>query len=703
MPMKLKASLFLLVVNIFSVKGQNIDSIATKSLQEVVVTGQFEPQSLKKSIHNVRVITAADIKNLGAVNLGDVLNQYVNITVTPNSNSGRSTVSMFGLDAAYFKVLVDNVPLVNENGLGNNTDLSQINLNDIERVEIIEGSMGVTHGANAVSGILNIITKKNSKNDWEISLTAQEETIGTEFELSDKGRHIQALKVSHNIDNHWHASVGVNRNDFKGFMGDYNGKFYTINDGTRGYKWLPKEQLQSNVLMAYKRNNFRMFYKFEWLNETIDFYGSAAHSGFNSQLGSYKYGDDERYFTNRLYHHMNGVGKMFSKINYNISISHQKQKREIETFRYNITHDIESNNLKQKDQSMEVLYSIGTFSNFFEDRNYDIQLGYEIATNKGFSVVDEIGSTTRKVTENINNYDLFAVSEIKLNEKFSFRPGARYSFQSMFDNQYAYSLGGRYLLNNGIESRLSVGKSFRTPDFYELFSKLIFDGHYFVGNENLIPEKSTTYEASLKKQTLLATNTVVSNSVMVSFNEVKDRITSALTGFEGATPKYEYINISRYKSINIATANQLKKDNWNFNLGTSFTWVSQLIDNQEFTTDNRFLFNFNINSSLAYQVPKWNTHFSVYYKLTGKVQQWEVGTNNYVLSNVDSYSWLDASIRKDFLNHKIEAVLGARNILNVTDVNRTRMNEGAAHATTSQLLLAYGRSYFLKLTYNLNF
>jgi len=91
-------------------------------LEEVVITAQIEPQSIKKSIFNVRVITAQDIKNLGANNLGDVLNQYLNITVRPSSSTGRSTVSLFGLDASYFKILIDNVPLVNEGGFGNNTD-----------------------------------------------------------------------------------------------------------------------------------------------------------------------------------------------------------------------------------------------------------------------------------------------------------------------------------------------------------------------------------------------------------------------------------------------------------------------------------------------------------------------------------------------------------------------------------------------------
>ena len=135
------------------------DSLRVNPLQEIVVTGQIEPQSLRKSVFNVRVISSQDIKNLAANNLADVLNQYLNITVRPSSSDGRSTVSLFGLDGQYFKILVDNIPLIGEAGLGNNADLSQINLDDIEQIEIIEGSMGVTHGANAVSGVLNIITK----------------------------------------------------------------------------------------------------------------------------------------------------------------------------------------------------------------------------------------------------------------------------------------------------------------------------------------------------------------------------------------------------------------------------------------------------------------------------------------------------------------------------------------------------------------
>ena len=681
----------------------NMDSLKVTKLSEVVVTAQIEPQSLKKSVHNVKVISAQDIANLGANNLGDILNQYINITVRPSSNSGKSTVSMFGLDAGYFKILVDNVPLVNEGGLGNNTDLSQINLNDIEQIEIIEGSMGVTHGANAVTGILNIITKKSTKEKWNIVATIQEETVGKEFSLFDKGRHIQNLKISHNITDNWFVSIGSNRNDFRGFLGDRKGKNYNVNDGIRGYSWLPKEQWQNNMLVSYKKNDFRAFYKLEWFDEVINFYGSAAQSGYNSQYGSYKYGDDQRFYSTRFYHHLNAVGKLFSQLNYNISLSHQYQKREVEDFRYNISDDAELNNTKQKDQSMEVYYSTGTLSNFFKNKKVDFQLGYETIKNNGFAIVDEENNQKKEVSKSIDNIDFFAISEIQLTDSFSIRPGVRYSFQSLFENQYAISLGNRLLLPKKYEIRASIGKSYRTPTFTELYSQIIFDGHYFVGNEDLIPETSTSYETSIKKQIDLTPEIDLKTNFMMSYLNVDDRITSALTGFEGATPIYEYINISKFKSINFALSNAIQSENWKFSLGGSLTGISREIENLEFSSDNKFLYNFNLNSSLSYTLPKEGATFSTYYKFTGKTQQYLSTTDGYVLSEIEPYSWLDASIRKLFYKNKIELTIGTRNLLNINNVNQSNLNQGAGHAVSSQVLLAYGRSYFFKLTYNLNF
>lgn len=695
----------LTVQSLFAQERVNDSVVKGKKLHEVVVTGQFKPQAINKSVFNVRVISNQDIQNLAATNLADVLNQYLNITVKPDGTNGRSTVSLFGLDAQYFKILVDNVPLVNENGLGNNTDLSQINLNDIERIEIVEGSMGVTHGANAVTGILNIITKKFSVANWSVNFGIQEETVGKEFSLFEKGRHIQQLKLSHNYRNKWYISGTFNRNDFQGFYDTKKGKYYFENDGNRGFRWLPKEQLNGATMLAFSNSKFSFNYKFEFLKEQVDFYNSTVQSAYNDELGVYRYANDKRYYVNRYFHNINTTGKVFSTINYTASFSIQNQVRKIEDFRFNLFTRKETNNTIVQDQSMQVFYSTGNLSNFFDSNKADLQLGYEIVANKGFALVQEANNTFIPVEKHINNYDFFVSSELKFTEKFSIRPGLRFSVQSLFENQYASSIGVRHLFAKGFEVRSSYGTSFRTPNFNELFSKQIFDGHFFAGNENLKPESSTTYEVSVKKVKHFNDENFLSNQISGSYIDLKDKIDMALIRFNPDTgnPEYQYINVSQYRVFNLATVHYYKRKYWSVSLGASFTGVSQKIDNLVFASNEDYLYAFHWNTSFSYTFPKSEAIFSAYYKYNGKTQQFVETSTAYALSTIDPSHWLDISLQKKFFKRKLEATLGARNVLNITNINQTGPSQSTGHGRASQLMLAYGRSFFIKLLYNLNF
>ncbi len=696
-----------------------VDSLSQKieetNLEELVITGQFEPQSIKKSANNVRVISKEDIQNLAANNLGDVLNQYLNITVTPNEQTGKSSVSLFGLDSQYFKVLIDNIPIVSDTGLGNNVDLTQINLNNVERIEIIEGAMGVTHGSNAVSGILNIITKKNSDYDWEILASVQEETVGNEFALFDKGRHIQNLKIAHNFLNNWYVSVGANRNDLKGFFDDKQGKDYYENNGKRGFKWLPKEQLTTNATIAYQKEETRIFYKFDYFNETVMYYNPVVVPVNNYPFPETYYSNDKRSPTTRLSHHLNYYGKLFNDLVFNISASYQKQQREEERFNYYILDKEERNNESEVYQSNEIIYSTGTITNFTKNEKFDFQLGYELVNENGFANAtsgmfrddEQKGSNINK---RIENYDVFALAEIDLSEKLLLKPGFRYSFQSKFENQQSYSLSARYLFNKGIEARLSSGFSYRTPNFTELYTYMVDSNHDIRGNENLITEKSNYTEANIKKYTSFKSGISLQNSISSGFMLVNDKISMVLLSVDPIS-QYQYINVDDYKMWNISSDNRIGYGNWNFAAGFSLIGVSQKINTGALGTssDDKFLYTFNLNTSLSYNIPEYKTQFTAYFKHNGKVQQFESDANDsskFVLAETASYNWLDFSARKLFFDEKFEVMIGARNLLNIIDIRSNTGSGigGSAHATSSNnMMLGYGRSYFLKLTYNLNF
>lgn len=691
------------------------DSISPQKLEEVVVTGQFEPQSLQKAVHNVRVITREDIRRQAANNLADVLNQYLNITVRTDGSDGRSQVSMFGLDSQYFKILVDNIPLVSDSGLGNNADLTQINLDDVEQIEIIEGSMGVTHGANAVTGVLNIITRKSSQYDWEITATVQEETVGKEYALFDEGRHIQALKISHNFSPHWFATVGANRNDFAGFFDGQQGEGYSVNDGKRGLRWLPKEQLTANALAGYRKDNFRIFYKFDFYNDNVNFYNPIVVPVDNYPFPTTYYSKDRRFISERYIHHLNSYGTLFSQIIYNISLSHQKQQRDIEDYNYHILSDEKRNGIENTYLSKETLYSTGTFTNFFKDRKYDLQLGYEAVNERGFGSADTglfLNENAQKtdIRQRLENYDAFLSAEYNFTEKFSFRPGVRYSFQSRFDDQYAVSGGLRYLFSHGIEARGSVGRSYRTPNYDELYTYFVDSNHDVQGNPELTPEHSMSYEANIRKATYFSSGAQLQNNLAVTFLDVDDRISLVLTEF---TPiqRNKYMNIDAYKMWNISTSHQLNYKSFDMKVGFALVGVSQVIDLAAMNarSNDDYYYNFNFNTSIGYRIPKWNTQLALYYKYNGRFQQLVYttdinGSPDFVLSEIEDYGMMDASIRQPFFGNRLDVTIGARNLLDVTNVRFNQPGGNGVHTTTSaNLLTGYGRSYFLKLTYNLNF
>ena len=684
------------------------------TLEEIVITGQFEPQSIKKSIQNVRVISKADIQNLAANNLGDVLNQYLNITIAPNAQTGTSTVSLFGLDAQYFKILIDNIPVVSDTGLGTNVDLTQINLDNVERIEIIEGSMGVTHGANAVSGILNIITKKNTNSKWEILASAQEETVGKEFGFFDKGRHIQNVKVAHNFHDNWYVSLGANRNDFKGFFDGKQGRDYVENNGKRGAEWLPKEQLTTNTTIGYQKNETRFFYKFDYFTETVNYYNSVVIPQTNYPFPDTYYSNDKRYPSNRFYHHINYYGKIFNDLVFNISASHQRQKREEERFNYYILEKEERNNEHFIYHSNEVLYSTGTVTNFTKKNSYDFQLGYEFVNENSFGHAssgmfkdDQLKSVN--VRKRLENYDFFAVSEINVTDRFSVKAGLRYSFQSKFKDQQSYSLNGRYLLNHGMEARLATNFSYRTPNFSELYTFFVDSNHNIQGNQDLIPEQSFYTEANFKKNTSFKSGINLHNSVTSGLMFVTDKISMVLTSTEPLL-EYKYINVDDYKMWNISSDNRLTYKNWTLSAGASLIGISQKISTGalETTSNSQFLYTLNLNTALSYNLTKYNTQFAVYFKHNGKTQQYVTDVNdakNFVLSEISSYQWMDASVRKLFFNNKFELMLGARNLLNLKDIQNSTSTgiANSTHTSTTNMMLGYGRSYYLKLTYNLNF
>ncbi|SCY37759.1 TonB-dependent receptor plug domain-containing protein [Flavobacterium caeni] len=699
-------SLFILLT-ISGAHAQNDTIRKAKPLDEVVITGQYSKQSVDKSVYQVKVISRADIDRQAGNNLADLLNQQLNINIIPSASSGKSSVRLFGLDAQYFKILIDNIPVINDEGLGNNTDLTQINLDDVQQIEIVEGSMGVEYGANAISGIINIITKKSGKSKWEITPFIQEETVGDEYSLMKRGRHIQSLKIGHNINSRLYANAMVTTNYFKGFLDDRQGKDHLYNDGQRGYRWLPKDQVNAKAFLGYNLDNHAFFYKFEFFDESTDFYSQNVQENPQPQTGTIHpvTFDDNTFISTRYFHHFNATGK-FSFMDYDISTSFQQQERNVETFKYRIgerqKYDVE----KTEYESREGFHSRGNFSNFLKNETIDFQVGYEISEITGhLSYLTGVlfdGSLEKR----LGSYDAFASTEINFTKRFSLRPGARVMFSSQFDTQAALSLSSRYDLGKGYQLRAVVGTAPRIPNYEELYTYFVDVNHDSQGNPNLKPEQGTSVSLFLNKTFASQSGALFRTSLNGFFLDVRDRIEQITYTNDEGKLAFTFDNIDLFRTYGGTLTTGFQYRNWSGNAGVTVSGTSKVLDILSASEQaDDYLVAMQYNANLSHTLAKTGTIFSAYLKYTGPQYQFiqVPSTGEIVKGRQNEFTWLDASIMQPFLNRTLELTIGARNLLDITQVNTSTDGGGTHTAASSSVMLGYGRSYFMKLRYRLNF
>ncbi|WP_051633163.1 TonB-dependent receptor [Thermonema rossianum] len=138
------------------------------SLEEVVVSGSRFQESIHESAIKIETIQARQFEAVQASSLLDGLSFQSGVrTEIDCQTCNYSQVRINGLGGAYSQILWNSRPIFS-NLLGL-YGLEQLPASMIERVEVVRGGGSVTYGANAIAGTLNIITRRPTGNDYEIS------------------------------------------------------------------------------------------------------------------------------------------------------------------------------------------------------------------------------------------------------------------------------------------------------------------------------------------------------------------------------------------------------------------------------------------------------------------------------------------------------------------------------------------------------
>ena len=139
-------------------------------METVVVTGTRTPKLLKDAPIVTRVIHAADIRKADATNIGDLLQAELPGIEFSYSMDQQTSLDMQGFGGNAILFLVDGERLAGETL--DNIDYSRLNLDNVERIEIVKGAASSLYGSNAVGGVINIISKE-AEEPWTLNLNGR--------------------------------------------------------------------------------------------------------------------------------------------------------------------------------------------------------------------------------------------------------------------------------------------------------------------------------------------------------------------------------------------------------------------------------------------------------------------------------------------------------------------------------------------------
>ncbi len=211
----------------------DLTSASLEELMNIQVTSvSKKPEALSQAGASVFVITAEDIRHSGAANIPDLLRMVPGVDVA-RIDANTWAISIRGFNSRYAQkllVMIDGRTVYSPGFSGVYWDQQGVPLEDIDRIEVIRGPGGTIWGANAVNGVINIITRTAADTQGGLLTagTGSEESAESLVQYGGKagskgqyrvfGRYFKVesspLVTGENGFDGWHGTQGGFRSDW---------------------------------------------------------------------------------------------------------------------------------------------------------------------------------------------------------------------------------------------------------------------------------------------------------------------------------------------------------------------------------------------------------------------------------------------------------------------------------------------------------
>ena len=525
----------LMTSGLFTTTSTWANADAIKTLDPIVVTATRSEKKLTDSPIRTEVVSENELKRTNASTLKDALENIPGILLREIHGKSGYEISLQGLSSDQVLVLIDGLPLAASTG--STVDLDQYLIASVDHIEVIKGAASAQYGSAAMGGVINIITKK----------VADGVSVSGQVDIGSYGKQNANGKAASINNHHEKIKIEASNGDFKGrFSADQlKSDGFAVDPALYPLQGDEQNRQQYSIYGAWQPSDqFSIWVDFNDYQETDHQRSLNFVPPF--YLKQYKVEDIQR---QRL-----SAGSKFTLLN-NIQVD---IKGVHETYDTTSTQTLDGylSALRNSDQENNHFSSQVSLPTWYR-QNW--QLGYDWheekldqSNNGKFEL--QGGAVSRDRNE------FYLQNDAQLTDQLDMVVGWRFQNDDDFGDHNAFKLSSKYRFYEQNELfadlRLSYGQGYRVPNLKERFYS--FDhsylGYIVIGNPNLKPESSNSYQLGLS----LVKNEFWNANINLFWNDVKDLIQTDYDNAQvvNGITQYSYSNVAQAETKGIETTAQ---------------------------------------------------------------------------------------------------------------------------------------------------
>ncbi len=490
------------------------------NLQEIVITATRTPHLLNDVPVETVVITKAEIEKMNARNVVDVLKNVAGVNVSVHDDvfgtyTWRANMRGLSFNNGYGLILIDGQRVMGSGqsgGMGEyGIGLNQISLDMVEKIEVVKGPSSALYGSDAITGVINIFTKKTPE-----KATANTGATYGWYKIKEKVRDGAVAKPSddgqsRNISQTY-VSFGDKVSDRFGYFVHYN---YESAEDTGRSPIKSDRHFFMGKINADVSRKMDFFLKTELSKyEKTD---NREEDSYRVSVGVDFYPSDKRLFSLKGYKYV-----------------------------WDFTHGYPGYSYGYKHGDIGYTQAEVQYTWYTTDWN-TITAGGEIQKQSMDYAIENPDGSIVNVEKDVDTISLYMQDEIGLSESLTLIGGARYDHHSYFGSEVNPKISLMYRFSGDTIFRASAGRAFKSPTIRELYYDAPYKhgGFYYMSNPDLKPEKAIGYSASIERWLF---NRRALLNIGYFRNDVKDMVTREDTG-----DTYNGLPLKEYKNVDNAS------------------------------------------------------------------------------------------------------------------------------------------------------